>query len=197
MRALVVFAHPDPNSFGASVLHSALAGLKAGGHAVDLIDLYDEDYDPNLSGSEHRNYMVVGADHPDSTVKRHIQLLDQAEALVFIYPTFWMGMPAIMKGWLDRTFLPGVAFELNPSTGKVRPALDHVQALVGITTYGSSRTYLRLVGDSGRRTLHRTVRLICGKRCKRVWISLDGLDTRPVEDREAFLVEVRQRTAGL
>ena len=89
-----------------------------------------------------------------------------------------------MKGWLDRTFLPDVAFTLDTS---VQANLTNIRRLVGITTYGSKRTDVAILGDAGRRTITRTVRLVCRKRCRTTWLGLHQLDTSTADDRTAFL----------
>lgn len=192
-RCLVVHAHPNPESFNRAIRDRAITGLEQAGHTVDLIDLYDIGYRPCMSEREHVDYYTDGAAHPDPVVADHIERLTQADALVFIYPTWWSGVPAILKGWLDRTLLPDVAFTLEPdSDGKsvVTPNLDNITRLVGITTYGSKQLEVRLLGDAGRRTVTRTVRLVCARRCRTKWLALHQLDTRSDAERAAFLQHV-------
>ena len=193
MRCLVVHAHPDPDSFSTALRERAVESLTEAGHHVDVIDLYRLGFDPCLTEQEHVDYFSIGADHPDPMVAGHIDQLLAADMLVFVYPTWWSGLPAIMKGWLDRTLLPGVAFTLTAGADGnevVRPNLTNVRRLVGITTYGSSRAQVRLLGDAGRRTVTRTVRLVCAKRCRSKWLGLHRLDTLTPEEREAFLERV-------
>lgn len=197
MRFLVVFANPDPASFGAAILQAAVTGLERGGHDVDVIDLDRSGYEPCLSAEELRGYDTLAAAHPDAEVATHIDLLRNAEGLVFVYPTFWGGMPAIMKGWVDRTLLPGVAFAFDPDSRRIRGRLTHLRHLIGITTYGSPRSYRWLVGDAGRRLVRRVIRFSCGARCRSRWLSLDGLDGRQQSDRADFLREVELTMAEL
>ncbi len=195
MRCLVVYAHPDPESFSAALRDAAVAGLTEAGHHVDVLDLYALGFDPCLGAEELEHYFTIGHDHP--TLGDHLDLLRRTEALVFVYPTWWSGLPAIMKGWLDRTFLPGVAFRLDDRTNRIRPALGGVRHLVGLTTYGSPRWSVAAVGDAGRRTINRTVRIICSKRCKRTWLGFYQLDTARESDRAEFLDRVRHELAAL
>lgn len=200
MRCLVVHAHPDPASFSTALRERAVTGLERAGHQVDVIDLYGEGYRPCLSEAEHIGYETIGADHPDPVVRAHIELVLAAEALIFVYPTWWSGVPAIMKGWLERTFLPGVSFTLTPGDdGKavVKPNLQQVRRVVGITTYGSKRLEVRLLGDGGRRTVTRTVRVLCHPRCRTSWLGMHSLDTSSDEARAAFLDRVESTMGGL
>ena len=182
-------AHPDPDSYSTALRTRAVAALEAAGNEVEIIDLYGIGFDPNLSSSEHEGYDTIAADHPDPVVAAHIEAVRAAHALVFI-----------LKGWLDRTLLPGVAFTLSPGgdgSTRVTPALDNITRLVGITTYGSGRADVLLLGDAGRRTVTRTVRLVCARRCRTTWLGLHRLDTASVEERVRFLDRVDTKLRGL
>jgi putative NADPH-quinone reductase len=97
MRVLVVYAHPLGDSFAAALRDTIVMRLRAAGHEVDLCDLYAEGFDPVLTAAERRAYNTA---YPDlSAVEPHIARLQAAEALVVCFPTWWYGMPAILKGW--------------------------------------------------------------------------------------------------
>ncbi len=199
MRSLVVYAHPDPRSYGAAVRDRAVSGLTTAGHDVELIDLYGIDYQPCLSADEYGDYYTIGLDHTDPVVAGHIEQLRNAEALIFVYPTWWSGLPAILKGWLERTMLPEVAFSLAGQDGahQVTPLLDNVRRLIGITTYGSPRPDLLVLGDAGRRTLTRTVRLMCHRRCRTSWLGLHRVDSADAARRADFLHRVESKVGNL
>ncbi|MDW3213705.1 MAG: NAD(P)H-dependent oxidoreductase [Ilumatobacteraceae bacterium] len=196
MKALVVIAHPCDDSFSHAAAERAVTGLTAAGHQVDTIDLYAEGYRTAMSYEERVAYH---GDDPvlDPQVARHIELLQGSQILVFVYPTWWSGLPAILKGWLERTMVPGVGFRFDEKSGKVKPGLTHVKRIVGISTYGSPRVAVRLVNDNGRRTLTRTVRLSSGIRTRTEWFGLYGMDTASAGDRTAFLARIEQRLAGV
>ena len=196
MRALVLLANPEPASFGAALAEAAVRGLRAGGHETRLVDLYGEGFEPVMSRADRLAY-ESGDAVVDPVVQAHAAHVRWAEAIVFVYPTWWSGLPAVLKGWLDRVLVPGVAFELDARTRKVRPTLQHVRALVGVTTYGSRRPYVRLLGDGGRRTINRALRMVCGWRTPAVWLPLYGMDVRTDDDRRAFLARVEARMARL
>lgn len=196
LRALVVVAHPRSDSFTRAVADAAVDGLRAGGHAVRQVDLYAERFRPAMSPEEHRAYPTEEALVEDQP-RAHAELVRWCDTLVFVYPTWWSGLPAVLKGWLERVLVPGVAFRFDERTGRVRPGLGHVRHVVGISTYGSPRTYVALVNDNGRRILHRALRMSCGMRTRRVWLGLYAIDTASDERRAAFLDRVRTRTSRL
>jgi NAD(P)H dehydrogenase (quinone) len=196
VNVLVVHAHPSPASYSRALCDTAERALRGAGHDVTVIHLDDEGFRAAMTAPERLAYPSA---EPilDPQVARHAALVRTAEALVFVYPTWWAGQPAVMKGWLERVFVAGVAFHLDPRTKKLRPGLRRVRRLVGITTYGSSRTYVRVLTDPGRRTIMRAVRLLCDRRCRRMWLALYGMDTSTPEQRAAFLATVADRMGRL
>lgn len=197
MRVLVVHAHPDPSSYSHAVRDAALKGLAVARHEVDVIDLYAEGFRAAMSREERLAY-ESGSPILDPQVEAHVALVRRADALVFVYPTWWWGLPAVLKGWLERVLVPGVAFVLDERTNTVRPGLGHVRRLVGITTYGSSRPYMRFFNDAGRRVLTRCVRLLMPRSGRRVrWLGLYGMDGSTAQQRAAFLARVERELAAL
>jgi NAD(P)H dehydrogenase (quinone) len=195
MRVVVALAHPNSDSFNHAIARRACDGLRAAGHEVHLLDLYALGVTAAMTAEEHTAYH---GDHPaiDPMIEEHGALVRAAQVLVFVYPTWWSSMPAILKGWLERVMVPGVAFVFN-SKGKVRPGLTNVRRVVGISTYGSPRAYVKLVNDNGRRTITRALRLNTGLRTRRTWLGLYAIDTATAGQREAFLAKVEQRMRSL
>lgn len=160
MNVLVVSAHPDPMSVCGQVVVDLRRTLTRRGHDVHVIDLHSEGFDPVMTREERVAYE---SDQPiiDPMVQRHADLVLSASGLVFVYPTVSGGLPAILKGWLDRVLVTGVAFRLDPKSNKVKPALGHVRRIGVVTTTAAGRTRTAAITDAGRRTLTRTLRLIC------------------------------------
>lgn len=154
MRVLVLYAHPSPDSYNASLLATVLEGLAAAGHEVDLCDLYSEDFAPVLTRTERAGYHAVPANR--APVETYVQRLEQAEALVLVYPVWNFGMPAILKGYFDRVFLPGVSFRLVD--GRVQPNLRQIRKLMVVTTYGGPRWRAFVLGDPPRKIATRVLR---------------------------------------
>lgn len=191
MTALVVIAHPDAASFTHAAARAAIDGLRHAGHDVDVIDLYAEGFGAALSADEHRAYAT---DEPiiDDAVRRSAARVGGAEILVFCYPTWWSAMPAILKGWIDRTLVRGVAFRFDERQ-RVRPAMTHVRRVVGISTYGSSKLYVKLINDNGRRIVFRTIRANAGLFTRANWLAMYSLDTATDGQRQRFLATVRSK----
>lgn len=196
MRALVVVAHPCADSFTHAAADAAVAGLERAGHGTDRIDLYAERFRTAMTTAERLAY---DTDDPvlDPQVTDHVERLRSADVLVFVYPTWWAGLPAILKGWLERVMVPGVGFRFDERTGKVRPGLGHVRRIVGISTWGSPRRAALLTHDNGRRILSRALRMSCGWRTRTTWLALYGTDTSTDVDRREFLAQVTGRLARL
>ncbi len=196
MLALVVVAHPSADSYCHALAARAETGLLAAGHEVVVIDLYAVGMRAEMTADEREAYH---GESPiiDPLVAAHAALVQRAEAIVFVYPTWWSGLPAILKGWLERVMVPGVGFVLDERTNKVRPGLGQMRRLVGISTYGSPRGYVRLINDNGRRIVARALRMSCGLRVRTTWLGLYSIDTSTPAQRQVFLTRVEQDMARL
>ena len=195
MRCLVVFCHPSETSFGAAILETARTALGDAGHELRVIDLYRERFDPVLSPDEWESYMTDPARNV-AGVRPHVEGLLWAEALVLIFPTWMHGPPAILKGWLDRVWLPGVAFDVPPGRQRrVVGRLRHIRRLTTITTSGSPWWWLRLIGDPCRTMIARGFKVLFHPRCRIRWLQLHGMNHRSDRERRAFLARVRAELA--
>ena len=101
-------------------------------------------------------------------------------------------MPAILKGWIDRTMLPGVAFSVHPETLKLQPGLADVRRLVGITTFGGPRLASLVVRDNGSKIVTRSLRAICHRRCRTTWLRMFNIDASTTAERQKFLQRVER-----
>ncbi len=188
MRALIVHAHPDPASFSAHLAAVVVDGLTAGGHEHRTIDLYAEGFEAALSEAEWRLHRST-ADHKPWTTD-HARLLAWADTIVWVYPTWWSGPPAIMKGWVDRVWTNGIAYH-HTDAGLVPGPLVHVRRMYVVTTHGSSRFVNMLEGDVGKKMVRRTLRTLCGLRCRTRWLAMYDLDRSTAAGRERFAAAVQ------
>ncbi len=191
----MIHSHPVIDSFSSALRESASEGARAAGHDVRVLDLGAMSFNPVMSADELRGYKALATVTSDDLTV-HIDAVKWAEVLVFVYPTWWSTLPAQLKGWLERVMRPGVAFVFDENN-KVRPGLRQVRRIVGITTYGSKWPYVKLMKDSGRRTLLRALKLNTSWRTRSKWIALYGVDGASEKERNHFLAVVRQSMGNL
>jgi NAD(P)H dehydrogenase (quinone) len=190
LNTLVVHCHPDPQSFSAALFRAACDAAGRAGHEVRTIELYAERFDPVLTLDERRAYL----DDTAFVVRRvqpHVEALRWAEHLVFVHPTWYYGPPALLKGWLERVWLPGVAFLPPPRKGTTPvPALRHIRRLTVVTTGGAPWWWLKVIGDPHRRLFTRGLRALLARRCRTTWLQLHGMNNVSRDECAAFLAKV-------
>lgn len=192
MRALVVYCHPRDSSFTKAVCDLVIEKLTKEGAEVRLCDLYAKGFDPVLSADDHAGYEIC----PDNCalVQQDVDDVRWCDTLIFVYPTWWYGLPAILKGWLDRVFLPDVAFLMpSPERKGIHPGLQHINRLGVFTTCGASWWLTALIGAPGKRTLMRGVGLLCGKPFKKTFAAHYLMDSSTPESRKRHLDRVASK----
>lgn len=190
MNVLVLHAHPNPASFSHELRRRVERGVARSGASVRLHDLYAESFDPRLTLEERRDHLASPA--TKSHLAPYFDDLNWCDMMVFVYPTWWGSQPAILKGWIDRVWVNGVAWELPEGSRRLRPALRNVKRLVTVTTHGSPRLLNALQGVPGKRIVNRSLRTICHPRCRSTWLAMYGFDTASEADRAAFLDRVER-----
>ena len=130
-NVLLVLAHPNPDSLNGATAKSVKQALEGKGHKVRFKDLYRTDFDPILGFKDFGAWQEGKV--PDDVAKEQEDIA-WADTLAFIYPIWWHERPAILKGWIDRTFTKGFAwdFDENGRVGKLKDKRAFVAA-----TYGS------------------------------------------------------------
>jgi NAD(P)H dehydrogenase (quinone) len=187
MRVLVVYAHPAPSSFVGALHRRVVEVLGERGCEVDELDLYAEQFDPVISPLAYRNYLNVPVNREE--VAPYVERLLAARALVLVYPVWHDGLPAILKGFIDRVFLRGVVFEIDAS-GVFRPLLQNIQRLAAVATYGASRARTAQVGDLPRRFFMRNLGALIAPGAPKQYIADYGLDGATQAQRERFMARV-------
>ena len=188
MKVLVLHSHPVEESFGAALFHQTVESLKAAGHEVDVCNLYAEGFDPVLS----RHDRVIYHDYPENTeaVKFYVERLQRAEALVIVTPVWNFGFPAILKGYFDRVWLPGVTFELVD--GKVRSKLRHIRKLGAVMTYGADPFRAFIVGNPPKKIIKRMIRAMIKPFAPVVFLAHYDMNRSTDETRKRFLEKVKR-----
>ena len=196
MRLLLVLAHPLEDSFAAAVARTARETLEASGHTVDLLDLYREDFDPRLSKAERGGYFAEPYDI--SGVAGIVERLKAADGLILVFPQWWFNFPAILKGFFDRVFAPGVAFSHDAAGGRIVPQLTNIRLLFALTTTGSPWWLVHLyMGNPVRRLLKRGIAAFCSKELNFRMLSLHDMDRATDEKRKAHLDRVRKALSAI
>lgn len=195
MRYLIVYCHPRADSFNHALFRCARGALEAAGHEVRCIDLYAEGFDPVLGPEERAAYHTKGVN--EEPVRAHLDQLFWAEGIVLVFPTWWYGLPAMLKGWLDRVWVPHATFVMPDDGGPIRPGMTHITRLVGITTCGAPWLWTKIVGEPGRKTVMRGIRALCAKRCKTTWLAHYLMDASTPKSRAAFLKKVEKKLVRL
>ena len=122
MTLSVILGHPHARSFNHAIAARVATVLTSAGHEVRYHDLHAEGFDPVLTGRELETDDV----RVDAQVERHCREIALAEGIVVIHPNWWGMPPAILKGWIDRVFRPGVAYQFaDDETVTVPSRLPH------------------------------------------------------------------------
>lgn len=195
MNILLVYCHPNPESFTAAVKAVAVEALEQAGHRVDVLDLYAEGFNPVLSRDERAGYHTRGENA--LPVAPHLARLKAAEGLVFIYPTWWYGQPAMLKGWLDRVFIPHETFTMPEGNQPIKGLLPNIRLITVLTSLGSPRWWWWVMGRPGARVLLTGIKVLCAPRCRTLWLALHRIDVVGQAAREAFLARVKREMGQL
>lgn len=140
MHALIVVTNPNPGSFSHSVAAEVAEGVKASGATFEIADLAAEGFDPRFSAADIAAHLREGPS-PEDVVAEQARI-DRADALVLVYPVYWWSMPGLLKGWIDRVFSNGWAYDemsAEKTIKKLSRLPIHLVAIGGATM----RTYAR------------------------------------------------------
>ena len=187
MRVLVLHSHPLEESYGRALFRQTVESLKEAGHEVDACNLYEEGFDPVLSAHDRRVYH----DYPQNTdlLKTYVERLKQAEGLVICTPVWNFGFPAMLKGYFDRVWLPGVSFDLRD--GKLTPTLRHIRKLGAALTYGATPMRAFMAGNPPKKIVKRVIRAQIKIGAPVKFLAHYDMNNATDETRAAFLDKVK------
>lgn len=216
MKILLVWTHPVPESYSAALRDAVLESLRSlNGTEVELLDLYTSGFDPKApevpintadqadphppAGTASPNTPAQPAEPaeasdtvtPSSIIAEHRQMLLAANALVFVHPTWWDSLPAMLKAWLEH-LLPD-ALDNDKAQDAAREITGHITDIVAITTHGSSRRVNFVQGRAGRLLLLKSLRSLCHHSCRTKWIALYSIDRATDQKRRNFLTQAASR----
>ena len=205
MHVLVVFDHPygaeahdnvpNKRSLAAAALASVRSGLAQAGHSVDVVDLAAEGFNPAMSADELRSWRTGGAMGDDVIALQ--KRLSAADHLVFVFPVWWMSMPAATKGFLDRVLTKGYAYDEPKVGGLLSRRLHKLGGVSVVSVMTTDNTLYRWwFGRPAHRILGSGTFKLIGIR--RFWhISIGRSTQRGAASRERALAGVQRRFAAL
>ena len=171
MKCLIVTTHPLNDSLCKLLTKHVVSNLKQMGHDVTIEDLYAEKFEPALTATERESY--YGESYESSNVAVQVSRLQEAEALVLLFPTWWFGFPAMLKGWFDRVWGPGIAYDHASDLGPIKPRLDNLRKVLVVTTLGSPWWVDRLImWQPVKRVMKIALLGTCAKKSKLQFLSL-------------------------
>ncbi|MFZ0605679.1 MAG: NAD(P)H-dependent oxidoreductase [Roseiarcus sp.] len=187
MRILVVFAHPLESSF-VSALHGRVVEiLRAGRHIVDDLDLYAEKFDPVMSREGLLHYVDTNTNTRE--VEGYVQRLRAVDGLVLVFPVWFDGLPAIMQGYFQRVFLPGVAVRIDEA-GLFHPNLHHIKRMASICAYGEGERDVSAKGDPPLRFVRDNIGALIDPKGRFEYLALYDMNFTAAPRRAAFLERV-------
>lgn len=191
MKCLVVIAHPVTDSLCHALAQSAIQALSEAGHTVEVEDLYAAAFPPALTTAERQSYYALPFDA--TATQAQIERLLAADALVLVFPTWWFGFPAILKGWFDRVWAPGVAYDHASDLGPIRPRLHQLRHALAITSLGSPWWVDRLLlRQPVKRVLKTALLGTCAPACRFEMLSLYQAEKLSAGQVEAFRGRIRR-----
>lgn len=188
MKVLVLYAHPLKDSLASQLHDVVVSELRNSGHEVDDLDLYAEGFDPVLNAEDREIYHDVPRNR--DKIDSYVQRLQRCEALVLCHPVWNFGWPAILKGFIDKVFLPDVSFKLRE--GKLSPGLTNIRKLATVTTYGSKRWRAAVLGDPPRKNGTRFLRAVCHPRVRVQYHALYDINNITPENVKKYIEKVRK-----
>ena len=190
MQILVVFAHPLETSF-VSALHARVVEiLRSRGHIVDDLDLHAEKFNPVMSREGLFHYVDTSANTRE--VEAYVQRLRAAEALILVFPVWFDGLPAIMQGYFQRVFLPGVATRIDEA-GLFHPNLHHIKRMAAVCAYGEGRHDVLAKADPPRRFVRDNIHALVDPAGRFEYLALYDMDFNASSRLAAFM----QRVTGV
>jgi NAD(P)H dehydrogenase (quinone) len=192
----VVHCHPLTESYDHALFLTIVETARANGHEVIATDLYRENFQPAMTVSERKSYMDNQYDL--SAVGTYADILKRIDGLILCFPHWWFSMPAVLKGWVDRVWGPGVAFTYRAGDRKLVPSLGNIKLFGVVTSYGSPWWVVHFfAGNAGRKVLMRGMKPLCAENARSFYLAHYNMDHATEDSRRRFLERVRQTIAAI
>ncbi|GAB4403248.1 MAG: NAD(P)H-dependent oxidoreductase [Microscillaceae bacterium] len=183
-KILLIEGHPNPESYCAALAQAYRQGAEKAGAEVRVLPLRDLDFDPHLSfGYQKRKEL-----EPD--LEKAQAWIQWAEHLVWVYPTWWGVYPALMKGFIDRTFLPGFAFKYRKNSPWWDSFLKGKSARLIVTMDAPAWFFRWVYGRPGHNAMKKLTMEFCGVRPVRI-TSVDNVRLSKDTQRKKWLAKIQ------
>lgn len=187
MKVLVLYSHPVESSYGSALHVQVIDSLARAGHQVDDCDLYAEKFDPVMSREDRMIYHSVPENR--ERIEPYLQRLEGAEAMVIVSPVWNFGFPAMLKGYFDRVWVPGVCFDLID--GRLVTKLHNITKLTAVMTYGADPFRAFLAGNPPRKVVTRMLRANIKPFARVKFMAHYQMDRSTPDSRAKFLTQVK------
>ncbi|MGF6591889.1 NAD(P)H-dependent oxidoreductase [Pseudomonas sp. 2835] len=177
MHALVVVAHHDPRSLTHSLATKVVEGLLENGHSAELADLFAEGFNPVFGAADHAVHHRTAA--PGADVLAEQARIDRSDALVLVFPVYWWSMPALLKGWIDRVFSNGWAFDFSTEAPMVKMLGRLNVHLVGVGGADAATFSKHGYGQAMKTQIDHGIFDYCGARVASSTLLLESENTDP------------------
>lgn len=195
MYCLIVIAHPLSDSLCAAMAKRAIKSLQSPNHRVVVEDLYALEFEAAMYPAERQSY--YNGPYDSQLVEDRVEHLVNAEALVLVFPTWWFGFPAILKGWFDRVWAPGVAYDHASDFGPIKPRLTKMKRVFAITSLGAPWWVDKLIlRQPVKRVLKTAIVGACTKHCRFQMATLYKSETLTDQRVAAFGERIESILAG-
>lgn len=155
-KVLIIQGNPIANSYGSQLAEVYARGAAESGAEVRELVLAELEFDLNLSGG------YKGKQPLEPDLQKAQELISWADHLVFVYPNWWGGMPALLKGFIDRVFLPGFAFKYRKNSPLPEQLLKGKTARLIVTMDSPSVYYRFYLGQPGHQMMKHSILKFCG-----------------------------------
>lgn len=141
MHGLIVVAHPHPESLTHAIVAQIADGIVSQGHTAEIADLVSEGFDPRFTQPDIAVLLNQGEPLPD--VVEEQARIERADSLILVFPVYWWSFPALLKGWIDRVFTQGWAYEDDNEDGRLVKKLQHLDVHLVALGGADRQTYKR------------------------------------------------------
>jgi len=192
MKVVIVFNHPYQGSFCNAILKSVTNGLKKANHEVDLIHLDNDNFNPVMTSGDLKGFRDKKSIDPK--VFEYSETIKNADHLIFIFPIWWELMPALTKGFIDKVFFPGVAYDYtNVANTQMKPLWGNLKGVTMITTMNTPNwLYWLLFGNAIKKAMIMGIFWKIGFK-NRKWISFNQVKQVTKLKREKWLKNLEQK----